>query len=383
MGKPNPGKRHPFKSPQSVKLHSYHLRSKDKGPFQEDMARYVENGYAEDSRCMIVVSDEGKECGEPSRRKRPGGRHTRYQGCHTLSKKNVIYPLAGRNEKVVDFTWHIQEWVRFFLHHDEMHRARLWSAQEFEPPRTGKDDATKFGFACNAHDNRAFDLLDKAAIIDTDDRALVFQAAHRTLLYSASQFRQVEWILNDRQMNELASTHDPSSEAVKSWEAYKVYFDTLGRRIGRERARLGKMWLEYQDNLDEVPISLACQSVDFRSNLRFAACMLLDDVNVSAIILPYPGSSNLHQLTIIQVGAESETETPSSNAARKLADVARGAHDAWIRVLEDAFHAQGCVVASEDSYEKLKPDERLQLKRSFRDGIQVDNLERVFQTKTD
>ena len=343
--------------------------------------RYVEKGFAEDERCMIVVSDEGKECGKLSRSKRPRGRRTRYQGCHTLSKKSVIYPLAGRNEKVVDFTWHIQEWVGFFLQCDETHRARLWSAQDFEPRRTGKDDVTKFGFACNAHDNKAFDLLDKAAIIDTDDRALVFQAAHRTLLYSASQFRQVEWILNDGPMNELASSHDPNSEVVKSWEAYKVYFDTLGRRIGRERARLGRLWLKYQDNLDEVPMSLAWQSVDFHSKLRFAACMLLDDVNVFAIILPYPDSSNLHQLTIIQVDAESEI--PSSKAARKLADVARGSQDAWIRVLEDAFHAQGCVVASVDSYEKLKADERLQIKRSFRDGVQANNLERVLQTKPD
>ena len=381
MGKSNPGKRQPFRARQSYKLPSYYLLSKDKGQFQKDMARYDEKGFAEDERCMIIVSDEGKECGKLSRSKRPRGRRTRYQGCHTLSKKSVIYPLAGRNEKVVDFTWHIQEWVRFFLQHHETNRARLWSAQEFEPPRTGKGDATKFGFACNAHDNKAFDLLDKAAIIDMDDRALVFQAVHRTLLYSASQFRRVGWILNDDRMNALASFHDPNSEAVKAWEACKVNVGTLSERIGRERVRLGKLWLEYQDSLDEVPISLACQSVDFRSTLRFAACMLLDDVNVYAIILPYPDSSLLHQLTIIQVGAESET--PSSKAARKLADVARGTQDAWIRILEDAFHAQGCVVASVDSYEKLKADERLQIKRSFRDGIQVNNLERVLQTKSD
>ena len=153
------------------------------------------------------------------------------------------------------------------------------------------------------------------------------------------------------------------------------------KAIHSQIIRLGKLQFDYVDNLDEIPLSLITQSVQFRSSLRFASCGLIDSVDTFAIILPDPSDLNLHQLITIQIERPDGAVSGETEAFISSAESCKENPDNWIKIFREILIRSACVVGSPDSYENLKPEERIMIKSAIKDSTQATWMERIFQKK--
>ncbi len=314
---------------------SHYLLPQGKQEFGRFLSRARRLSRRHDNRCVFVVSDNGRRCGEKS------------QGCHALSKSKVVEPLAGKNEKVVDFSWGVPEWGRIFLPSNQGQPVELWSEKEFAPTCTGRNDVTKTGFGCNPHDSNAFQILDGSASIDSKNKALLFLVAYRALLYTNSRLRQVYRLFDYKDLRKRIIRYRLLDQ-LPHLKNQRELLEKVNESVRNEVNRLGRIHYLYKDKLDSIPIDLTSRSQLFRSKLKFASTGLIDSTDTFHIILPHGDDPELHQLTIIQLDRPERTQSQEADNILSLAEQCLENSTNWITLFQHVLFTGSCTIASID-----------------------------------
>ena len=346
----------------------HYLLPQGKRTFSKFVSRVRRSSRSHDSRCVFVVSDNGKRCGERS------------QGCHAISKANVVVPLAGNRDRVVDFTWGFEEWSRVFLPSNPGKPVSLWTEEWIEPAYPGKDEATKTGFGCNFHDRSAFGQLDGATSINVNNKALTFEVAHRALLYTNSRLRQIYGLFSYRTAKRQLLSYGLSDQ-VPVLKVQSEAINLAYRVIRQEVTRIGKLRYIYKDNLDSIPIEMLVWTQPFRSDLKFAATGLIDSSDTFLIVLPDAEDSELHQLTTIQFERRDGVQSQVAEELLSLASQSTDSPKGWIALFQHILLTGSCTIASIDSYERLKRPDIFLIKSALKEMTQSSWMERLFQRK--
>ena len=220
----------------------------------------------------------------------------------------------------------------------------------------GLKDACFGRFACKCthpdHDND-FSPIDVRELDFGNPRVPVL-SMYRAALYEADLCRLGKRLAE--QHNQKALRHHQIEVRVY-WNRLRASLQSRTQRSEATSERLGKIWYRWktQGKLDADAVSV--RELNFRSSLKFAACVFSYDEYVSVTVSPLGG--DLHKMGVLHLSDDNEAATEAIERLSRLACDSENSTNYGVDVLKDLMtYGAGSVAASPESYHGLPVEER-------------------------
>ena len=306
--------------------------------------------------CLYVVDEFGQCCG-----------NTVSNNCHVIPESEVLDELRDKkSKKVLELRWGAARWGHYYQTSSMTNPITGNSPDAFEPQPVAPNDACVGRFACKStrpdHDNE-FSLIDVKEL-DFDDPRVPVLTMYRASLYEADLCRLGErWA---EQCKREALRH-PRTEIKTSWP--KLWASLQSRKEWSEATseRLGKIWhlWKAQERLDADAVSV--RVLDFRSSLKFAACVF--NYRKYVVVTVSPVGGDRHKMGVLHLSDDTEAAIEATDRLSRLACDSENSTNYGIDVLKDLMtYGAGCVAASPESYHGLPDEERRTINKIVADA---------------
>ena len=296
--------------------------------------------------CLFVTGENGQRCGNPVS-----------NNCHVIPESEVLNELRDREtDKVLELRWGAARWEHYYATSSTTSPIAPANWDAFNPQPVAPRHACVGRFACKCaqadHDNE-FSPID-ARELDFNDPEVLILSAYRAALYEADLCRLGKRLAP--QHHRLAMQHHRLEVRV-GW--LKLLKSLQRRAEWSEGAseRLGSIWYDRKTRgkLDADAVSV--RELNFRSSLKFAACVFGYDECVIVTVFPLGGER--HKMGVLNLPDDAEVAAESIDRLNRLADESENATDYGVNVLEDLMkHGAGSVAASPESYRCLLSEEQ-------------------------
>ena len=296
--------------------------------------------------CLYVTDENGKRCGNPVD-----------NNCHVIPESAVLDELKDRKfNKVFELRWGVARWEHYYARSSPTNPIAPNDVDVFEPQFVAPEHACVGRLACKCtqpdHDNE-FSLIDVKELDFNDPRVPVL-SMYRAALYEADLCRLGKQLIDQHSQKALRH-HQIGVRA--SWSKLR---DSLQSRTQWSEAtseRLGKIWYSWktQGKLDADAVSV--RALNFRSSLKFAACVFGYEKYVIVTVFPLGGDQ--HKMGVLHLSDDAEAATEATERLSRLAHESENATNYGVNVLKDLMtNGAGSIAASPKSYHGLPVEEQ-------------------------
>ena len=296
--------------------------------------------------CLYVTGENGERCGNPVDNR-----------CHVIPDSKVLDELRGRkSKKVFELQWGVARWTHYYATRSATNPITPINLDAFEPLSVAPADACFGRFACKCthpdHDNE-FSPID-VEVPDFEDPRVPILSMYRAALYEADLCRLGRRLAEQHRQEAL---RHPRKEVVLWWN--KLWASLQSRSQWSEAAseRLGKIWYRWKAHgkLDADAVSV--RVLDFRSSLKFAACVFSYAKYVIVTVSPLGGDR--HKMGVLHLSDDTDAVTEATERLSRLACDSENSTNYGVNVLGDLMtYGAGSVAASPESYHGLPVEER-------------------------
>ena len=306
--------------------------------------------------CLYVTGENGQRCGNPVDNK-----------CHVIPESEVLDELKDRkSDKVFELRWGAARWEHYYARSSATNPITPSNLDAFKPQLVGPKDACFGRFACKCthpdHDND-FSPIDVRELDFGNPRVPVL-SMYRAALYEADLCRLGKRLAE--QHNQKALRHHQIEVRVY-WNRLRASLQSRTQRSEATSERLGKIWYRWktQGKLDADAVSV--RELNFRSSLKFAACVFSYDEYVSVTVSPLGG--DLHKMGVLHLSDDNEAATEAIERLSRLACDSENSTNYGVDVLKDLMtYGAGSVAASPESYHGLPVEERRTINKIVADA---------------
>ena len=307
--------------------------------------------------CLFVTGSDGKICGSRVRE-----RH------HVISRSSVLDELKDKaTGKVMELGWEVREWGRLLLSSDEEHPMDLDDPSTFVPRDVGTHDACARWFACELHDGE-FGPIDGAEP-DFNDSTIRFLIMYRALLCASDLCRHRQ-LLHKRWNKQFMRSHNRAQRAHWAIETAEVH---RALKMANDTAdSLGRIWYAKKDSGRLDPNLIAGQVLNFRSTLRFAACVIYG-AGVAATVVP--SEKDMHKIVLLYLAGEENDVKDDYDHLVQSAKNSLERDDYGVRVVDTLMtRGNGPVAVSPGSYQALPDGDRLVIQQIVANKMRASSI---------
>ena len=335
------------------------VSKRDKGGVEKLLRGIQEGVEVNKGRCLFVIDEKGRKCGEPVFEKR-----------HVIPRSSVLNKLKDdASGNVIEFRWGVSKWRDYFLRSSEANPINLNDPDSFEPQCVGSRDACVGWFACKRHDSK-FDLVDDAAA-DFSDPTVRFLAVYRAALYAADLSRQGARLHQDWDKKIMRG---PYPHLRSLWVENRNIIKTGTPKARSTAARLGKIWHTWDTHGEFDPSTVSGQLLCFRSRLKFAACVFY---GTGTVVYVFPGEEDWHKMAVLHLAEEAESVKDDSERLIQLSRALEEWAEYGVEVIDELVsNGSGTVAASPESYRGLAVGDRRTIHRLVASSIDTESLAR-------
>ena len=270
-----------------------------------------------------------------------------------ISRSSVLDELKDKaTGKVMELGWDVREWGRFLLSSDEERPMDLEDASTFVPRDVGTHDACARWFACELHDGE-FGPIDGAEP-DFTDSTVRFLTVYRTVLCAADLCRHRQQLHQQWNKRFMRS---PNKRQRVHWAIETAEVQGALKMANAAADSLGRIWYTKKDSGHLGPSLIAGQVVNFRSTLRFAACVICG-VGVAATVVP--SEKDMHKIVLLYSASEENDVRADYDRLVQSATNSLEKDDYGVRVIDTLMTGgHGPVAVSPGSYRALPDIDRL------------------------
>ena len=299
--------------------------------------------------CLFVTDGQGRVCGNPV-----------HNNCHVIPESAVLSNLKDRHGKVFKLRWGVSRWEHLFVSSSETNPIDLNDPDAFEPQPVGTGDACVRWFACTDHDN-AFGPID-VRHLDFSNPIVRFLCVYRAALYSADLSRLGNRLLKwDKQFLNSGNIR-LRAQWIKERKALKTGIP----RAKPTAIRLGKIWYDCKTRGKLDPDLVSVQSLTFRSQLRFAACMTYGN---GLEVVAFPLGDDWHKMGVLHLSEYADSVKENKEKLTRLSSTSQQSSSCGINMVEELMtNGRGIIAASPESYGELSDEERRAINRTVADA---------------
>ena len=296
--------------------------------------------------CLYVNGENGQRCGNPVE-----------NWCHVVPESKVLDELRDqKSKKVLELRWGVARWEHYFVTSSATNPITPNNLDEFEPQSVVTGNACIGRFACKYkqtdHDNE-FKLIDVKEL-DFEDPRVPVLSMYRASLYEADLCRLGRQLME--QYNQKALRHHQIG--VRAWwNRLQASLRSRTQWAEATSERLGKIWYRWDTHgkLDADAVSV--RVLNFRSSLKFAACVFSYGKYVIVTVSPLGG--DWHKMGVLQLPDDTDAVTEATERLSRLACDSENSANYGVDVLKDLMtYGAGSVAASPESYHGLPVEER-------------------------
>ena len=296
--------------------------------------------------CLYVISENGERCGNPVD-----------NNCHVIPKSEVLDELQDPNSnKVYELRWGAARWEHYYAKSSATNPITPSNPEAFEPQLVAPRLACVGRFACKCtqpdHDDE-FSPIDVKEPDFNDPRVPVL-SMYRAALYEADLCRLGKRLMEQHRQDALRR---PQMEVRVYWNRLRAALQSRTQWSEATSERLGKIWHHWktQGKLDAGAVSV--RELNFRSSLKFAACVFSYEKYVSVTVSPLGGDR--HNMGVLHLPDDTGAATEAVERLSRLAHETENATNYGVNVLKDLMtYGSGSVAASPESYHGLPVEEQ-------------------------
>ncbi len=338
-------------------MSTWSVPNSEKDKFNKKIRRYEREVDNYDNTCLFVTAGAGSRCRQPTVK------------CHSIPEASVLSQLQDLNGNVLDIGWGMIEWRNVLTGNTSVNLA---SSELFRPRRISISVASTAPFACNAHD-QTFSVIDQANPNLSDWRVPLLMA-YRIALFANDRWRKYGHFLY-KQAEMLTKAHrNPYAQAeLKRLMAQR---NLLSPQMVQQVEGLGELWCKASASLSDMDVV----SLPFKSNLKFAAALMID--SGTSYITISPRGNTTHVATIVYRRKDKRHVADYVKQLKTLSGLSRMTADSGVgfvtKLISDGF---GSMVASPYSYESLTNEERDAIKISIHKLSRPEILEQMWSRR--
>ena len=228
--------------------------------------------------CLYVAGENGQRCENPVE-----------NNCHVIPESAVLDELKDhRFKKVLELRWRAAIWEHHYVTSSASNPIDPSDPDKFEPQSVVAGHACVGRFACKYrhtdHDGE-FSLIDVKEPDFNDPRVPVL-SMYRAVLYEADICRLGKRLME--QHSEKALRHSRKDLRIW-WNKLRASLQSRTQWSEATSERLGKIWYRWKTHgkLDADAVSV--RVLNFRSSLKFAACVFSYGKYVIVTVSPLGG----------------------------------------------------------------------------------------------
>ncbi len=321
---------------------------------KSEVKRIVEPIKAEERGrgvCHYVTEENGKRCGNPVD-----------NNCHVIPESEVLHELMDKNsKKVLELRWGASRWEHYYVTSSSANPIGPGNLEAFEPQLVATQHACVGRFACKCtqpdHDNE-FSPIDVKELDFNDPRVPVL-SMYRAALYEADLCRWGKRLV-DQHSQKALQHHQIGVRAW--WSKLRGSLQSGTQWSETTSERLGKIWYRWktQGKLDADAVSV--RVLNFRSSLKFAACVFGYGKYVIATVSPLGG--DWHRMGVLNLPDDTDAVTEATERLSRLACDSERSANYGVDVLKDLMtNGAGSVAASPESYHGLPVEDQKTIKQ--------------------
>ena len=296
--------------------------------------------------CHYVMYENGERCG-----------NSVDNDCHVIPKSAVLDELQDPNSnKVYELRWGAARWEHYYAKSSATNPITPSNPDAFEPQLVAPRLASVGQFACKCtqpgHDDE-FSPIDVREL-DFNDPRVPILSMYRAALYEADLCRKGKRLL---ELYRQEAMRHPQMEVRVYWKRLRATLDSRKQWSEATSERLGKIWYRWrtQRKLDAHAVSV--RELDFRSSLKFAACVFNYEKYVSVTVSPLGGDQ--HKMGVLHLSDDTDAATEATERLSRLSYETENATNYGVNVLKDLLtYGTGSVAASPESYRGLPIQEQ-------------------------
>ena len=306
--------------------------------------------------CLCVVGENGQRCGNPVD-----------NNCHVIPESKVLDELKDQeSKKVLELRWGAARWEHYYATSSATNSITPNNPDEFEPQSVVTGNACVGRFACKCthpdHDNE-FSPIDVKELDFNDPRVPVL-SMYRAALYEADLCRLGKRLMEQHRQEAL---RHPRIEVRVWWKRLRAALQSRTQWSEATSERLGKIWhrRKTHEKLDADAVSV--RVLNFRSSLKFAACVFSYEKYVIVTVSPLGGDR--HKMGVLHLSDDTEAATEATERLSRLAYESENSTNYGVNVLKDLMtYGAGSVAASPESYHGLLVEERRTINKIVADA---------------
>ena len=306
--------------------------------------------------CLYVTGENGQRCGNPVD-----------NNCHVIPESEVLDELKDRkSNKVLELRWGAARWEHYYARSSATNPITPSDLDAFEPQLVVPKHACVGRFACKCtqpdHDDQ-FSLIDVKELDFNDPRVPVL-SMYRAALYEADLCRLGKRLAEQHRQEAL---RHPRKEVQVWWNRLWASLQSRTQWSEATSERLGKIWHRWKTygKLDADAVSV--RVLDFRSSLKFAACVFNYGGYVIVTVSPLGGDR--HKMAVLHLSDDTQAVTEATDRLSRLACDSESSANCGVDVLEDLMtYGAGSVAASPESYHELPVEEQRKVNQIVADA---------------
>ncbi len=302
--------------------------------------------------CLYVTGENGQRCGNPVD-----------NNCHVIPESEVLNELKDRkSNKVMELQWGVARWAHYYVTSSATNPITSSNLDVFKPQLVVTKDACVGRFACKCtkpdHDNE-FSPIDVKEPNFNDPRVPVL-SMYRATLYESDLCRLGKRLAE--QYKQTALRRIPVE-----WNRLNAPLQSRTQWSKATSKRLGKIWHRWKTygKLDADAVSV--RVLNFRSSLKFAACVFNYEKYVTVTVSPLGGDR--HKMAVLHLSDDTDAVTEATERLSRLAIDSENSTNYGVEVLKDLMtYGAGSVAASPESYHGLPDEERRTINKIVADA---------------
>ena len=318
-----------------------------KDRFNKKVRHFQQEAVNHDNTCLFAIDESGTLCGQPAVR------------CHSIPRASVLTQLRDEVDgKVLDISAGLDLWRHTWNKTSQANPIDINSTTTFEPRRCGINDASVGHFACATHD-KIFAPIDIEPHNFEGGRTS-FLNAYRPFLYVYDLWRKYGVFLHDKIRLTVRERHNKFAtlEYAKRCESKK----NIDHELQNHARKLGNIWCNNDTLWFDEPDLAATQIYNFRSELKFAASLM---IGVSGLCVTVcPGQGDLHSMILSYLTEDCAAVNRQIEPLKELAYASQVSDDYGVKMMTELLSIGfGSMAASPLSYTMLNNDKSEAIKQ--------------------
>ena len=316
--------------------------------------------------CLFVTGENGQRC---------WNRVT--NNCHVVPESAVLDELKDpKSKRVLELRWGAARWEHYYVTRSPTNPLSQSDPDDFEPQSVVTGNACVGRFACKCtqpgHDDE-FSPIDVKELDFSDPRVPVL-SMYRACLYEADLCRLGKRLME--QHNQKALRHSRGQVRVW-WSKLRASLQSRQQWSEATSERLGKIWYRWKSygKLDADAVSV--QVLDFRSSLKFAACVFNYEKYIIVTVSPLGGDR--HRMGVLHLSDDTNAVAEAIGRLSRLASASQSSANYGVDVLKDLMtYGTGSVAASPESYRGLAVEDKRTINQIVADASGAEMIGHFF-----